>query len=51
MMLNLDDFEDTYINTSIDTISATIASTSKNSNSDGMIAFKAPSSARDKGIN
>jgi hypothetical protein len=36
MMLNLDDFEDTYI----ETISATIASTSKNS--------KAPSSARDK---
>ena len=40
MMLNLDDFEDTYI----ETISATIASKSKNSNSDG----KAPSSARDK---
>jgi hypothetical protein len=43
---NLDDFEDTRINTSIDAISAiSIASTSKNSNYDGMIAFRAPSSA------
>ncbi len=37
-----DNFKDTCINTSIDTISATIASTSKNGNySDGMIAFRA----------
>ncbi len=40
-----DNFKDTCINTAIDTISATIASTSKNGNSDGMIAFRAPSSA------
>ncbi len=33
---NLENFEDTCINTAIDTISATIASTSKNGNSDGM---------------
>ncbi len=41
---NLENFEDTCINTAIDTISATIASTSKN----GIIAFRAPSSARGK---
>jgi len=47
--VNLDDFEDTRINTSIDAISASIASTSKNSNYDRMTAFRAPSSARGKG--
>ncbi len=40
-----DNFKDTCINTAIDTISATIASTSKNGNFDGMIAFRAQSSA------
>jgi len=45
---NFENFEDTCINTAIDTISAAIASTSKNGNSDGMIAFRAPSSARGK---
>ena len=40
---------DIWINTAIDTISATIASTSKNGNSDGMIAFRAQSSAWGKG--
>jgi hypothetical protein len=44
-----DNYKDTCINTAIDTISATIASTSKNGNSDGMIAFRAQSSARGKG--
>ena len=34
---NLDDFEDICINTAIDTISATIAYTSKNSDSDGIM--------------
>jgi hypothetical protein len=38
-----DNFKDTCINTAIDTISAT--SKSKNGNSDGMIAFRAQSSA------
>jgi hypothetical protein len=42
---NLEIFEDTCINTAIDTISATIASTSKNGNSDVMTAYRAPSSA------
>jgi len=42
---NLDDFEDICINTVINTISATFAYTSKNNNSDGMRAFRAPSSA------
>ncbi len=37
---NFENFEDTCINTAIDTISAAIASTSKNGNSDGMIAFR-----------
>ncbi len=46
---NFDDFEDTRINTSIDAISTAIASTSKISNYDGMIAFRAPSNARGKG--
>ena len=46
---NLDDFEDICINTAIDTISATIAATSKNSNSDGITVFRSPSSARGKG--
>ncbi len=45
----MENFEDTCINTAIDTISATIASTSKNGNSDGMTAYRAPSSARGKG--
>jgi hypothetical protein len=45
---NLDDFEDICINTAIDTISVNIASKSKNSNYDGMIEFRAPSSARGK---
>jgi len=40
-----DNFKDTCIYTAIDTISATIAFTSKNGNSDGMIAFRAQSSA------
>jgi len=44
-----DNFRDTCINTAIDTITATIASTSKNDNSDGMIAFRAQSSALGKG--
>ena len=44
-----DNFKDTCINTAIDTISATIASTSKNGNSDGTIAFRAQSSAWGKG--
>jgi hypothetical protein len=38
---NLDDFKDTCINTAIDAISATLASSSKNSDYDGMIAFSA----------
>jgi len=37
------------LNTAIDTISATIASTSKNCNSDGIIAFRVPSNAWSKG--
>jgi hypothetical protein len=45
---NFDDFEDTRINTAIHTISATITSKSKNGISDGMIAFRAQSSARGK---
>ncbi len=45
---NFENFEDTCINTAIDTISATIASTSKNGNSDCIIAFRAPSSALGK---
>jgi hypothetical protein len=45
---NFENFEDTCI-TVIDTISDTIASTSKNGNSDGMTAYRAPSSARGKG--
>ncbi len=40
-----DNFKDTCINTAINTISASIASTSKNGNSDGMISFRAQSSA------
>jgi hypothetical protein len=44
----LNNFKDTCINTAIDTISATIASTSKNGNSDRMIAYRAPSIARGK---
>jgi hypothetical protein len=43
-----DNFKDTCINTAIDTISANIASTSKNVNSDGIKAFRVPSSARGK---
>jgi hypothetical protein len=45
---NLENFEETCINTAIDTISTTIASTSKNSNSDCMTAYRAPSSAQGK---
>jgi len=40
-----DNFKDTCINTAIDTISAIIATKSKNGNSDRMIAFRAQSSA------
>jgi hypothetical protein len=42
------DFEEFCINTAIYTISSAMASTSKNTNSDGMITFRAPSSKRDK---
>jgi len=50
MMLIISKILKTFcINTAIDTISATIASTSKNGNSDGMTAYRAPSSARGKG--
>jgi hypothetical protein len=44
-----DNFKDICVNTAIDTISATIASTSKNGNSDGMMTFRAQSSAWGKG--
>jgi hypothetical protein len=44
-----DNFKDTCINTAIENISATIASTSKNGNSDGMIAFRVQSNAWGKG--
>jgi hypothetical protein len=46
---NADNFKETCINITIDTISATIASKSKNGNSDGMIAFGAQSSEWGKG--
>jgi hypothetical protein len=45
---NPEDFEEICFYTAIDTISATINATSKNSNSDHMIELRAPLSARGK---